>query len=164
MNIREVTREDAGEIAAIYNYYVLNTTVTFEEEPLAVAEIKKRIDKVTKVYPWLVMDDDDGKLTGYSYAGPWHHRSAFRYTAESSIYIANDACGRGLGRLLYSALLERLKEQRIHSVIGSLSLPNPGSVALHEKLGFEKIGHLKEVGWKFGQWLDVGYWEMILKS
>lgn len=164
MKIREVRLDDAAAIAAIYNYYVLNTTVTFEEEPVSADEIGRRINKVTANYPWLVAVDDDGKVKGYSYAGTWHHRSAFRYTVESTIYIANDAHGMGLGKTLYSALLERLKIQGVHSVIGSLGLPNPGSVALHEKLGFEKIAHLKEVGWKFEQWLDVGYWELILES
>jgi phosphinothricin acetyltransferase len=159
--IRDIRPDDAPAICGIYNPYVLNTTITFEEEPVPAEEMRRRIEEFTRAYPWLVEGDGE-RISGYAYACPWKARSAYRHTVESAIYLRPDAAGRGIGTRLYAALLARLKEQGIRAVIGGIAQPNPASVALHEKLGFEKIGHFRSVGFKFGRWIDVGYWEALL--
>lgn len=159
--IRNALKSDADAICRIYNHYVLNTVITFEEEPLTSAEIVTRIEEYSLELPWLVYEDENGVL-GYAYASKWKGRSAYRYSVESSVYLDLSVTGRGLGSCLYEALLSHLRDRSVHVVIGGITLPNQASVALHEKFGFEKIAHFKEVGWKFGDWLDVGYWELIL--
>jgi phosphinothricin acetyltransferase len=160
--LRAATTADAAAIAAIYNPYVVGTIITFEEEAVPDAEMAQRIaDVLAAELPWFVWEED-GRVLGYAYASKWKSRCAYRYAVESSIYLAQAATGRGLGTKLYVALIAALRAKGIHSIIGGIALPNPASVALSEKLGFQKIGQFKEVGWKFEQWIDVGYWELIL--
>jgi L-amino acid N-acyltransferase YncA len=159
--VRACTPADAARICGIYNHYVRETVVTFEEVPVSVEEMSRRISDVTSRLPWLVCERG-GEVCGYAYASSWKERSAYRYSVESTVYLAADATGQGIGTLLYSALLDALRATEVHVVIGGIALPNEESVALHEKLGFTKIGHFREVGWKFDRWVDVGYWEMIL--
>jgi phosphinothricin acetyltransferase len=160
--LRPATLADAAAIAEIYNHYVLHTIITFEEEAVTAAEMAQRITEVTGAgLPWFVWEEA-GRVLGYAYAGKWKSRCAYRYAVESSIYLSKDATGRGLGTKLYVALIDALRAKGIHSIIGGIALPNPASVGISEKLGFQKIGHFKEVGWKFEQWIDVGYWELIL--
>lgn len=159
--IRPSVEADVARICDIYNHYVRETVVTFEETPLAVAEMARRIDDVRKRFPWLVIEAD-GIVAGYAYASLWKARSAYRFAVESTIYLAPEAIGRGLGTTLYRALLDELPRCDVHRVVGCIALPNEGSVALHEKLGFRKIGVFDQVGWKFGRWVDVGYWELAL--
>ena len=159
--IRPATLADAAALAAIYNHYVLNTPVTFEEDAVTAEEMAGRITEVQQSANWFV-EAEDGNILGYAYAGKWKSRCAYRYAVESTVYLDKDATGRGLGTTLYRTLLDDLSGRGLHSVIGGIALPNAASVALHEKLGFHKIGQFKEVGWKFEQWIDVGYWELIL--
>ena len=161
MSVRACQESDAARICEIYNHFVLNTVVTFEEVPVSEDDILERMRKVRATLPWLVAEQQ-GAVVGYAYAAAWHARSAYRHSVESTIYLMPDACGRGVGTRLYSALLDELKARGLHCVIGGIALPNPASVALHEKLGFAKVGHLTEVGRKFGRWIDVGYWETLL--
>jgi len=159
--IRSATTADAAAIAAIYNHYVLNTVVTFEEETVSAREVADRIAEIqTAGRPWIAWEEN-GRVLGYAYANSWKSRCAYRFALETTIYLDKEATGRGGGTLLYTALVETLRATRIHSLIGGVALPNAASVALHEKLGFTKIGHFKEVGRKFDQWIDVGYWELI---
>jgi len=159
--VRPCREADAAGICEVYNYFVAETVVTFEESPVAEGDMAERIRKVTCALPWLVCEER-GTVTGYAYAAPWHARSAYRFSVESSIYLARDCRGRGIGTRLYSALLEELRARGVHCVIGSVALPNAASVALHEKLGFRKVGHVREVGRKLDRWVDVGYWQLLL--
>lgn len=161
MLIRPVQRRDAAAIAKIYNHYIRDTVITFEEHELSVDALAERIDSVTQSYPWFVGERDDVCI-GYAYANQWRARSAYRHAVESSVYVRADAIGQGFGRALYLALLDALRQLPIHSVIGGIALPNDASVALHERLGFTKVGHFTEVGRKFDEWIDVGYWELLL--
>jgi phosphinothricin acetyltransferase len=161
--LRNCTPADADRICAIYNHYVLETVVTFEERPVTVDEMARRIADVTARYPWLVYESN-GEVCGYAYAAPWKERSAYRYSVESTIYLAPQVTGQGIGTLLYAALLDALRGTEVHCAVGGVSLPNEASVALHEKLGFTKIGHFREVGWKFDRWVDVGYWQIVLRA
>lgn len=157
--LRNVNFADASAIAEIYNHYVRETVITFEETEVDTEEIKNRIHSVTSKYPWLVYEDH-GEVIGYAYATEWRTRSAYRFTAESAIYLKPNQSQKGIGTQLYQELLNRLKQQDIHVVMGVLTLPNPQSVKLHEKFGFKKAAHFPEVGFKFGQWVDVGYWQL----
>jgi len=159
--VRIVTAEDAGAICDIYNPYIKNTIITFEEEPVSTEEMENRILKVTSSLPWLVYEMN-GNVIGYAYADQWKSRSAYRYAVESTIYVNPRFTGQGIGRQLYESLIPELRRRSLHGVIGVIALPNPASIAFHEKMGFEKAAHFKEVGWKFNKWIDVGYWELIL--
>ena len=162
--IRVVAASDAQAIADIYNYYIANTVVTFEELPVSQNDIIERIQKVNdSSLPWLIAVDN-GIVIGYAYAGKWNVRSAYRHTVETTVYLSNSSLSKGWGIQLYQALFDILRQKSIHVVIGGITLPNPASVALHEKFGMKKVAHFKEVGYKFGQWLDVGYWQTELKT
>jgi L-amino acid N-acyltransferase YncA len=160
--IRNVKTDDAEAIAGIYNPYILNSVITFEEVPVTVEEIARRIEtEISAGYPYLVLEGEQ-KVVGYAYAGVWRTRAAYRNTVESTVYLEQGLNGKGLGTLLYQALIEELRKKEIHVVLGGITLPNPASVALHEKMGFTKVAHFKEVGYKFGRWLDVGFWQLNL--
>jgi L-amino acid N-acyltransferase YncA len=159
--IRQVKISDAEAICRIYNRYIVDTRITFEEIPLQIDEMENRIKKITQNYPWLVYEEN-GRVVGYTYASRWKERSAYRYAVETGIYIDSEYIGKGIGTRLKSEMLKLLKEKSIHSVICGIALPNPASIALCEKFGFKKVAHLEEVGYKLGKWVDVGYWERIL--
>jgi L-amino acid N-acyltransferase YncA len=159
--IREARSDDADAIARIYNHYIAHTVVTFEEALVSTEELTQRIEKVqTASLPWLVVEQERD-VVGYAYAGPWHARCAYRFSAEVTVYLAPDHVGRGLGALLYGALLPMLRARGFHSVIAGIALPNPASIALHEKFGLHKAAHYEEVGYKFNRWIDVGYWQKV---
>lgn len=159
--IRPATLDDATAIVDIYNHYVATTVISFEEHPVTPEEMAGRIRDVTASLPWLVYESE-GKVVGYAYATKWRVRSAYRFSAETSVYVAAGQGGKGIGSALYKDLLEELRAREIHMAIGGIAQPNEASVALHERLGFEKIAHFKQVGRKFDRWVDVGYWELQL--
>lgn len=159
--IRNVTGSDADRICTIYNEYITNTKITFEETPVTSEEIISRIQIVTENYPWLVYEEE-GMLLGYTYATHWKQRPAYRHTVETAIYLDSGHLGKGIGSKLKGAMIEALRERGFHCVISGVALPNPASIAMCEKFGFEKIAHFKEVGYKFNKWIDVAYWQLIL--
>lgn len=160
--IRAITLEDAKAIAEIYNYYILNTIVTFEEASVSPEEMEGRILAITSKFPWLVYESE-GEIKGYAYGSEWKSRCAYKYSLESSVYLKHDETGKGIGSRLYEELLEQLRTLDFHAVIGGISLPNEKSISLHEKFGFNKIAQFREVGYKFEKWIDVGYWELIFE-
>ena len=160
--IRPAVGSDAPAIAAIYAHYVLHSTVTFEEQPVDADEMARRIAGVeASGLPWLVLEVD-GRIGAYAYATPWRPRSAYRFSVEVTVYVADDARGQGHGRALYIELFAQLKALGRHAVLAGITLPNDASIALHEAMGMTKVAHLPEVGFKFGRWLDVGYWHRLL--
>ncbi len=160
--IRRATTADAASIAAIYAPYVRDTVISFEEVPPAGDEIAARIERILAApLPYLVLEGTPG-IVGYAYAAPWHARAAYRHTVETSIYLAPECTGQGQGSRLYGTLLDLLKQAGLHAAIGGITLPNAASVALHERLGFQKAAHYAQVGFKQGRWLDVGYWQRLL--
>jgi L-amino acid N-acyltransferase YncA len=161
MIIRTCEISDAAAICEIYNHYVRETVVTFEESPVPVQEMARRIGDVGARHPWLILEDQ-GRLAGYSCAAQWKARSAYRFTVETTVYLAADRVRKGMGTALYGALIAQLRERRFHCAIGIIALPNPASVALHEKQGFRQVGRFDEVGRKFDRWVDVGYWALRL--
>jgi len=162
MNIRKVESADAAQIADIYNYYILNTHHTFETEAWSVEEMQKRIVETSGDYPYLVAEYED-VVQGYVYAAQFKLRQAYKHSVEVSIYVRNQAKQKGIGSELYQKMLEELAETDVHALMAGISLPNDASVRFHEKLGYEKVAHFREVGYKLGRWVDVGFWEMLNK-
>jgi len=161
ITIRPATQSDAPAIHAIYAPYVENTAISFEEIPPTIGEMAKRIEASLQNYPYLVAERD-GQIIGYAYAGPQAVRSAYRYSVEVTVYVAEEAHRSGVGRALYGVLLPELTEKGFHAAFAGVTLPNPGSVGLLEAVGFEYLGTYREVGFKFGEWRDVGWWQRLL--
>ncbi|MDR0628208.1 MAG: GNAT family N-acetyltransferase [Treponema sp.] len=159
--IRTVKSTDVMAICGIYNHYVTHTVISFEENPVSITEMENRIVDISAVYPWLVWEEA-GELMGYAYVNTWKDRRAYRFSLENSIYLKQGHEGKGLGTCLLTRLLEEVKKTGVHAVIAGITLPNERSIALHERLGFTKIAQFKEIGFKLNQWLDVGYWELLL--
>jgi phosphinothricin acetyltransferase len=155
--IREAVFSDANAITAIYNYYILNTAITFELYPITRGETIKRMEKYKEVGPYLVYEEN-GEVIGYAYVSKFRERPAYEHSVETSIYLKNGCGGKGRGAKLYSELLSQVSRQR-HTIIGGIALPNDASIKLHEKCGFKKVAHFSEVGRKFGNWIDVGFWQ-----
>ncbi len=160
--IRKITVSDASAICDIYNHYVANSIISFEEQEVSETEMQGRIEALTQNYPWFVYEDK-GKVVGYAYANLWKTRCAYRNTLESTIYT-QDTAPKGTGTKLYNAIFDSLDTTKFHSLIAVIALPNPASVNFHEKMGFEKAGHFKEVGYKMNKHIDVGYWQKMLSQ
>ncbi len=160
--IRDATISDSDAIAAIYNHYVSNTVITFEETPVTAAEMASRIESVqASDLPWLVLTEND-RIIGYAYATQFKARSAYRFSVESTVYLSPESHGNGYGTSLYECLIAKLQALGIKNIIGCITLPNPASVALHEKMQMKQVGQFPDIGYKFDQWLDVGYWQLSL--
>lgn len=159
---RTAMAADVSRLTQIYNYYVEHTAVSFEEAPITEEEMLMRMAMVREGgYEWFVLEDENG-IQGYAYAARWKTREAYRFTAEATVYLDANCKGKGYGSLLYQVLFDDLRQRDIRSVIGVVTLPNPASAALHEKFGMKQVAHFKQVGFKFGEWLDVGFWQGLL--
>lgn len=167
MEIRGATPQDAAAIAAIYAPHVLTGTASFEIEPPDAGVMAERMAAGAGLYPWLVAttgpNADDGVI-GYAYAGKFRDRPAYRHVCETSIYLTDTSSGSGVGRLLYEALVDTLRAQGFVQAIGTITLPNDRSIRLHEAVGFRRQGVLREVGYKHGRWIDVGFWQCELNE
>lgn len=155
--VRKAHINDAVAIAEIYNYYVDNTIITFAETHITTQEIEKQI---LEGFPWIVWEENK-QLVGYAHSSKFKSRCAYKTSVETTVYLHPLSTGKGIGSSLYQKLIEELDKAGYHTLIGGISLPNPASVALHEKFGFEKVAHFKEVGKKFGKYIDIGYWQRI---
>ena len=161
--IRQVDIKDTKDICDIYNHYVTQTIITFEESPVDVDEMEYRVSEIASELPWLVFEDNQ-QILGYSYASRWKSRCAYRYSVEGTVYVSPSFTNRKIGTQLYAQLIHILKENNFHSVIGGIALPNLLSIKLHEKFGFEMVAQFKEVGRKFEKWIDVAYWQLKLTN
>lgn len=162
--IRPARESDCSSLARIYNHYITNTVVTFEEEAVDAQALQLRLAETADAkLPWLVVEVND-TIAGYAYASKWKGRCAYRFSVEVTVYLSPDHTGQGLGSDLYTALFAVLRESSYHVVMGGISLPNPASIALHERFGMKKVAHFEEVGYKFGRWIDVGYWQGKLSN
>ena len=161
--IRGATTGDAQSIVAIYNYYVENTIVTFVEDAISASEIASNISNTLRDdLPYLVCEVD-GEIAGYAYASKWQGRCAYRYSVKITVYLAVEATGQGIGSSFYTALFKELLQRSYHVALAGIALPNnDASIALHEKFEMEKVAHFKQVGFKFGDWVDVGYWQKLI--
>ncbi|MDD6796370.1 MAG: GNAT family N-acetyltransferase [Clostridiaceae bacterium] len=159
--IRDVRREDAKGIVDIYNYYILNTAITFECEELKTEDMENRIIEKTRNNPWIVYEED-GIILGYAYVGDFAKREAFKYSKEVSIYLNKDSCKKGIGTNLMKELIKRCNDDGVHTLISIITYPNDSSISLHKKFGFEKAGFIKEAGYKMDKWHDVIYLQKML--
>ena len=164
--IRPAVPADAGAIAAIYAPHVLTGTVSFETEPPDARAMRNRMAAGDGLYPWMVATSGEaaGGVIGYAYATRFRDRPAYRYVVETSIYLTDASSGSGVGRLLYEALIGTLRAQGFVHAIGAIALPNDRSIRLHEAVGFRRAGVYREVGFKHGQWIDVGFWQCELNA
>ncbi|MBX3402191.1 MAG: N-acetyltransferase [Phycisphaeraceae bacterium] len=161
VRLRSATLDDAKACLAIYAPYVRDTVISFEYEPPTVEEMRARISAVLPHKPWLIAETDSG-IAGYAYANTFRARVAYQWTAEVALYVDSSHHARGIGRRLYTALIDRLRTQGYRTIVAGISLPNPQSVGFHEALGFRKTAHFPAVGYKFGAWHDTGFWVMDL--
>ena len=162
LSVRPALPGDAPQVAEIYNHYVKTSAITFEEEPVSATEMAGRIREIQSLsYPWLVAAAGEDIL-GFAYAGKWKVRAAYRHSSEITVYVRAGQERAGIGSALYRHLLPALKSVGVHTAIGGVALPNDASVRLHEKFGFEKCAHFREVGFKFNRWIDVAYWQLML--
>lgn len=162
-NIRCVTLNDAHAIAEIYRPIVESTVISFEYEPPDAREMRRRIGAVLRSYPWLVAELD-GVVAGYAYGHRHREREGYRHSVEVSVYLAERARGRGIGRMLYAELFERLRTQGLHRAFAGIALPNNASIALHERCGFQPIGIFPEIGRKFDRWVDVAWYQRSVQN
>jgi phosphinothricin acetyltransferase len=160
--IRVATSTDAGDISAIYAPIVGDTIISFELEPPSVEEIGQRISDTLTTLPWVVFESER-RIVGYAYASPHRTRLAYQWSVDVSVYVDPSVQRRGLGRKLYSVLLEILRAQGYYNAYAGIALPNNASVGLHEALGFEPVGVYRNVGYKLGRWRDVGWWALALR-
>ncbi len=160
--IRPAATTDVPSIAAIYSHYVLTSTATFELEPPDVSEIARRISEITaRGLPYLVAEVE-GVVAGYAYAGMFRPRPGYRFTVEDTVYLRPDFTGRGLGSRLLGELISASKAAGCRQMVGGVGGENPASVAMHRALGFEHVGVLRKVGFKFEQWLDLTFMQLEL--
>ncbi|MFV9550652.1 N-acetyltransferase family protein [Algibacter sp. PT7-4] len=159
--IRRLQIQDAEALLKIYNYYVLNTTATFDIDPLTIHMFLEKIKRISAKYPFIVYLEND-EILGYAYGSSFRPKPAYNYVAETTVYVKHTAHGKQIGTKLYTELIRQLKETNLHSVLGVLTIPNNASVKLHEKLGFKQVASLNEVGFKFGKWQNIGIWQLKL--
>jgi len=160
--LRPVDVSDSPDLARIYTHYVEGSWITFETDPVSAEAMVERVQgTMNSGLPWLVAVQA-GRVSGYALATPWKGRCAYRFSVETSIYLDPEFTGMGIGTSLYTALLDELRSASMRTAIGGIALPNEASIRLHERLGFEKVAHFREVGFKLDRWVDVGYWQLKL--
>jgi L-amino acid N-acyltransferase YncA len=161
--LRLAPEHDAAACAGIYRPYVTDTVITFEETPPSVDEMGRRMSEALSTHTWLLAEVA-GQAVGYAYAHPFASRPAYRWACETSIYLAGEHRGHGVGRLLYDALLEQVTARGYTTALAGITLPNAASVALHTGLGYQPVGTYRRVGWKHGGWHDVAWYQLALRS
>ena len=163
MRVRDATADDAAACAAVYAPYVTGTATTFELEPPSAEQLAQRIAAAQARHAWLVLEDD-GRVVGYAYGGPYKERAAYRWACEVSVYLEPGRRRTGAGRLLYEELFARLAARGLRTAVAGLTLPNPASEGLHAALGFEPVGTYRAIGWKAGRWHDVAWLQRRLSE
>lgn len=158
MEIRSVKLEDTEQILNIYSYYVEKTVITFETKVPSLEDFKKRIENISKDYPYIVVEND-GEILGYAYASSFHARDAYQWTAELSIYLKNDVVAKGLGTKLYDVLEQKVKNKGIKTLTACITYPGLGSIEFHKKRGYKKVAHFEKVGYKKDTWHDVVWYQ-----
>lgn len=162
IHLRDATQNDAAKVLEIYAPIVRDTAISFELEPPSLEEMQRRISEIGGQFPWLIAEHEE--VLGYAYGSAFRPRAAYRFTAEVTVYVAPRARRTGVGRALLKELVAQLEARNYRSLIGAIALPNDASVRLHEALGFQRIAVLPEVGFKFGAWHDVGYWQLLFPT
>ena len=162
--VRLATEYDAAQIQAIYEPYVASTPISFELDPPDASDMRRRIVETLVQYPWLVCESPEGAILGYAYGSQHRVRVAYQWSVDVSIYIGEQYHRMGAGSALYKSLLALLTMQGYCTAYAGITLPNDASVRLHESVCFTKVGVFKDTGYKLGEWLDVGWWELSLQT
>jgi phosphinothricin acetyltransferase len=164
--LRIAEARDAARIAEIYRPYVERTAISFEEEAPGAEEIAAKIARVGAAFPFIVYEEagGPGKVLGYAYATRYRERAAYRWSLEDSVYVSEEARGRGIGRILLAALLELLRELRYMKVYAVITPPNPASVALHEAFGFKPLCRFEDTAFKLGSWQSIDWMDLALRA
>ncbi|MCR5100752.1 MAG: GNAT family N-acetyltransferase [Butyrivibrio sp.] len=163
IKLRTATTEDAKAIHDIYGYYAENTYVTFTEKNPSVEEYAKSIEETLEKYPYIVACDDNGNVIGMAYAGQIRHHDAYRFSVESTIYLSSETPKHsGIGKILYEELERQLKDMGYKYMYGVITDDNYDSIAFHEGLGFEKVGHFTNIGYKFGNWKGIVWYRKLI--
>lgn len=163
--IRPIRIDDIPACVSLYNRYITDTTVTFEFDPLTEEQFENRVRRITQNYPYLVYEDDTtGQVLGYAYLDCYSERKAYRFTCDLSIYLAMDARGRGIGRMLYEAIEAEAYRRGFYTVVAIVTSENTASMAFHEAMGFVKMADFENMGHKFGHWLGVRYYRKNLRQ
>jgi L-amino acid N-acyltransferase YncA len=163
MKIRPATREDIPAILDIYNDAVLTTTATYDYQPRPLQHRINWFEEHERIgFPVFVAEDEAGKIVGWSSLSRYHDRPGFQFTSENSIYVAAHARGRGIGKLLLAPLVDAARHIGMRAIIAAIDATNEASVRLHARFGFVEVGRFRNVGFKFGRWLDVVYMELLL--
>ena len=160
--IRPIRIEDAAAVAAIYNHYIEHSTATFDTEPLSDRQMLSRLEAIVGRRPGYVSLSEAGEFQGYAYAHPWKEKAAYRYTLETTIYLAPRLVGQGIGRALLSHLVEGCRREGYRSLIACITQGNVASEVLHRKMGFRPVSRFVQVGTKFGRWIDVADYQLLL--
>jgi phosphinothricin acetyltransferase len=165
IQIRPATAEDAAAIAQIYAPYVVTSAVSFEDEAPSPSTIAERMELRDNFYPWLAaVSTESDTVLGFAYATRFRERPAYRFAVETSVYVTGELQRNGVGRMLYEALIDTLESQGFTQAIAAIALPNDASIKLHEAMGFFRAGIYREIGFKHGQWRDVGLWQRQLAT
>jgi L-amino acid N-acyltransferase YncA len=163
IEIRAATELDAATLADIYNPYIIETIITFEEAAISPSDMAARVAEAHAVGLPFLLAHARSVPVGFAYASKWKGRCAYRHTVETTVYVGRDHWRCGVGTALYTKLLDLLQGAGFHAAIGGIALPNEASIALHERLGFTKVAQFREVGFKFNRWIDVGYWQLLFE-
>jgi L-amino acid N-acyltransferase len=162
ISIREAIEADLSQLLTIYNEIILNTTAVYDYDPHTM-EMRKQWFETKKMQGFPVfVAEEDGKILGFSSIGPFRAWTAYKYSVENSVYVAADARGKGIGKLLIPPLIEAAKKLQLHTIVAGIDATNEVSLKLHKSFGFEEVAHFKEVGWKFGKWLDLKFLQLIV--
>ena len=164
--LRPATDRDVPHMLEIYNHYVANSTITFDEDAMTLKEMRAKFRHVQALkYPWLVAASPSGMILGYAYVTPWKVKAAYRFTVEDSIYLSPAATGKGIGKALMARMLDDAKAAGVKEVIAVIADRGAeASIAMHAKFGFKDIGHMGKVGFKFGRWLGTVLMQKSLKG
>jgi L-amino acid N-acyltransferase YncA len=163
VTIRLASEEDAPQVLAIYAPFCRNTPVSFETREPTLEEMRQRIRKTLASFPWLVCDQE-GQVLGYAYASPHREREAYRWSVDVSVYVRDGLRRKGIGRALYTSLFAMLRLQGYYRALAGTTLPNPGSIGLHQAMGFQPVGSYQKIGYKCGAWHDVAWWQLALRE
>ena len=163
MTVRAVNPEDAESILKIYSPYIAETSITFEIETPSIEEMRNRIKNISSVYPWFVYEEGD-EVKGYAYASKHRERAAYRWSVEFAVYVRTDSQGKGIGKILFSEVIDAVTRLGYYNAFGVITLPNERSIALHESFGFTPAGVTRNCGYKLGAWHDVSIWQLKLRD
>ena len=159
--IRDFQPQDLSQIVSIFNHYVENEACTFQLIPFTDEDMVKKIDLIQKHYPFLVIEENQ-EVLGFAYGSRWREKQAYDLSVETTIYLQPYLKGKGIGSRLYKSLIDNLKSRGYHLLVACLTLPNPASVKLHQRLGFQEVGEFTHAGRKFDRWHNVSYWQKLL--